>query len=96
VEPELVDQPEDAARLGGRGVLAGRIRPVLVGLAEAPQVGHHHVGAGQQRHDLAVVGPVPRPAVQQHHGRALPGSLVGQPEPVDRCLLAHPAYDTDG
>jgi hypothetical protein len=65
---------------------------MLVGFAKAPRVGHHHVGAGQQRHDLAVVGPVSRPAVQQQHGGVVgswPGSVVGQPESVDLSVLAH-------
>jgi hypothetical protein len=65
---QLIDQPDDAAGLSGGVVLAGRISPVLVGLAEPPQVGHDHVGGGRyQRCHLAVVGPVPRPAVQQQH-----------------------------
>ena len=43
--------------------------------------------AGQQRHELAVVGPVPRPAVQQHHRRAAAGPVVGEAESVDRRRL---------
>ena len=54
-------------------VLAGRIRLVLVGLAEPPQVRHDHVGGRRhERDDLAVVGPVPRPAVQQQHAGPAP------------------------
>jgi hypothetical protein len=43
---QFLDQPEDAASLGGRVVLRGRVGLVLVGLAEAPQVGHDHLGRG--------------------------------------------------
>ena len=69
-EAQFLDQPDEAPGLGGGGVLAGRVGLVLVGLPESPQVGHDHVGgAGHQRYDLAVVRPVPGPAVQQEHGR---------------------------
>jgi hypothetical protein len=93
---QLVDQPDDAAGLGGGVVLAGRIGLVLVRFAETPQVRHYHVGGRRhERDDLPVVGPVPWPAVQQQHSRPCrnsPGSLVGQPESVDRCFLTHTGH----
>jgi hypothetical protein len=101
-QAQFLDQPDDAPGLGSRVVLTGRIGLVLVRLPEAPQVRHDHIGADplaslapggrHQRRDLTVVGPVTRPAVQQQHGRgpvARPSPVVGQPEAVDRCLLAH-------
>jgi hypothetical protein len=63
---------------------------VLVGVAEAAQVGDDHVGAGQQRDHLAVVGAVAGPAVQEHHGGAATGPVVRQPEPVDGLGEPHP------
>ncbi len=93
---QLADQPDDAAGLGGSVVLAGRIRLVLVGFTETPQVRHDHVGGRRhERDDLSVVGPVPRPAMQQQHRGPRPdspGSLIGQPESVDRRLLAHTGH----
>jgi hypothetical protein len=93
---QLIDQPDDAAGLSRGVVLASRIRLVLVGLAEPPQVRHDDVGGRRhERDDLAVVGPVPRPAVQQQHRGSRPnspGSLVGQPESVDRCFLTHTGH----
>ena len=65
---------------------------VLIGLAEAPQVGHDHLGRRcHQGRGLPVVGAVPRPAVQQQDRRLPggPGTVVGQPEPVDLGVLAH-------
>jgi len=92
VEPELVDQPEHARRLGIGGV-GLRGRPVVaVGLSEAAQVGHHDVGVGsEQRDDIAVVGARPRPAVQQDDGRAGARAVVGETEPVDRGAVPHQA-----
>ena len=92
-QAEFVDQRDQAPGLRHGVVLPGRVGLVLVGLAEPAQVRHDHVGYGRHRgRDGAVIGPVPRPAVQHQHGRlscSRPGPLVGQPEPVDRCLLAH-------
>jgi len=48
-EPELPDQPDQAASLGGRGVLVGRLHEVLVRLAEPAQVRDHHVGLVRPR-----------------------------------------------
>jgi hypothetical protein len=90
---QFADQADEAAGLGRGAVLGRRVGPVLVGLAEPAQVGHDHVGAWcQPRDDVAVVGPVSRPAVQQEHRGARPGPVVGQPESVDRCFLAHTGH----
>jgi hypothetical protein len=92
VEPEFRDQPGDAAGLGRGRVLAGRIGPVLVRLAEPAQVRHDDIGRRRdQRHDVAVVSPVARPPVQQQHAASLAGSLVPKPEAVDRRCLLHTA-----
>ena len=91
VQPELVDQPDDTARLCIGVMLAGRIGRVLVGLAEAPQVGHNDIRRRRhQRDDLALVGPVAWPPVQQQHGGTATNPLVCETEPVDGDGLEHP------
>ena len=93
VQLQLGHQADQAAGLSDGAVLAGRIGLVLIRFAEPPQVGHDHVGLGRhQRGDLAVVGPVPRPAVQQQHRTPGPGPLISKPESVDRCFLAHTGH----
>jgi hypothetical protein len=89
-QAQLLDQRDEAPGLGRGVVLQGRVGLMPVGLAEAPQVGHDHVGHGRhRRRDGPVIGPVPRPAVQQQHARSGSEPVIGQPEPVDRCFLAH-------
>ena len=89
-QAELVDQPEHAPGLGGRRVGLGRRGRVLVGGAEAAQVGNDHLGvAGQQGRQGRMIGPVAGPAVQQHHRVAGAGAVVGQGEAVDRGRAGH-------
>ena len=56
--------------MGGGIVLGVRIGRVLVGLTEPSQVGHDHVGGRRhERHDRAVVSPVPgHPCCDQPEG----------------------------
>jgi len=92
VQPELVDQPDDTARLCISALLAGRVGPVLVGLAEAPQVWLNDIRRRRhERGDLAVVGPVAWPPMQQDHGRAATSPLVRQTEPVNSKSATHTA-----
>ena len=85
VDPEVVHEADDAARLCRRGVADGRLHRVFVGLPEPAQVRHDDVRlAGQQRRQRAVVGARPRPAVQQQHQRPVARAVVGQEEAVDR------------
>jgi hypothetical protein len=89
-QPQLVDQACDAARLrGGRVGIGGR--PVmLVRLAEAAQVRRDHLGrGGQPGDDVAEVGAVAGPAVQQDDRRARASPVVGQPEPVNLSAAWH-------
>ena len=67
-----------------QGVTKIVIGRVLVGLAEAPQVGHNDIRRRRhQRDDLALVGPVAWPPVQQQHGGTATNPLVCETEPVD-------------
>ena len=72
VQSEFFDQRDDAAGLGIGAVLGRRVGQVFVGRAEAAQVGYHYVGRWQERNNIAVLGPVARPPVQQHHGGTAP------------------------
>jgi hypothetical protein len=90
VEAELVDQAEHARRLRLGAVGLPRRAVVAVGLAEAAQVRHDDVGMGlEPRDDVAVVGAVARPAVQQDGGHAVPVAVVGEAEAVDRRAARH-------
>ncbi len=71
-QAKLAVERDHPARLGSRAVTRGRIREMLVGLAESAQVRHDHVGRrGGQRRDAPVIGSVPRPAMEQNYGRTL-------------------------
>jgi hypothetical protein len=91
-EPELLDQRDDAARLRGRGVLTARLGLVPVRLAEPPQIRHNDLRRVREpRHHGAVVGPVARPAVQQQHGGATTGPVIGEAEAIHGIALWHTA-----
>jgi hypothetical protein len=94
VQPEFLDQPDDAARLRVGAVLHRRVGRVLVGPAEAAQVGHHDLGRWQQRDNVAVIRPVTRPSMQQHRGRTSAGPLVPKPKPINRNCPIHACEDS--
>jgi hypothetical protein len=56
---------------------------VLVGRAEAAQVGDHDVDVRQCRRNLPVLGTVSWPPMEQHRGRTGSGPLVREAKAVD-------------
>ena len=86
LEAKLLDEGDHAVGLRPGAVALLGIHPMLVRPPESAKVGHHHVDVvPQQWHDVAKVGVIPRPAVQQHH-RPTTGSVafVGQLKSVSR------------
>jgi hypothetical protein len=57
-QAQLLDQRQDAAGLGGRGVRRGRIREMLVRRAEPAQVGNDDIQPVQQLNHRAPVAPL--------------------------------------
>jgi hypothetical protein len=84
---EVADQGEQVA--GDIG--AGYRRPAHAGLAVPAQVrGDHAVaGPGQFGRQEPVDLPAVADAVRQHHQRALPGHVVGDPATLDIQELSH-------
>ena len=80
---QLLDQSDHAAHLSVGRVLLGRTGRVLVGFTKAAEIGIDHLGdVGQARNHLAVVEPITRPAVEQHHRVARPGTVVGESKAI--------------
>lgn len=89
VQPEFFDQRDDTAGLRVGAVLDRRVARVFVGRAEAAQVWYHNVGRWQERGNVAVLGAVARPSVQQHHGETSSRPLVRKPEPINGGCSIH-------
>jgi len=84
-QAEFPDEGDDAAGLGCGAVSLGRIDTMFVRTSEPAQIRHHDVDIlAQQWHNMAKVGVVSRPAMQQNYGLPGPLTLVGQLEPVAR------------
>jgi hypothetical protein len=57
---------------------------VLVRVAEATEVWDDDIDCRRQtRDDIAIVGAIAGPPVQQHHGRTITGALICEPESID-------------
>ena len=58
---------------------------MLVGVPEAAEVGHDDLGgAGQERHQVSIVGPIAGPTVQEDDGRPGADPIIGEPKTIDR------------
>ena len=91
LQPQLFNQPQDAPPLPSNPVLRTRVDHMLVRLPKPPQVRYYDLMPllHQQWPQPPVVGPVPRPAMQQHNRRPLPRPVVSQREPVYRGAVRH-------
>jgi hypothetical protein len=75
-------------------VLHRRVGRMLVGPTKAAQIGDRDIGCWQERDNVAVIGPVTRPSMQQHHSRTSAGPLVPKPEPINRSRAIHARQDS--
>ena len=84
-QPQLFDQPDDAPGLCRPRIGFLRLVDVLVGVPEAAEVGHDDLGgAGQERHQIPIIGSIAGPTVQEDDGRAGADPIIGEPETIDR------------
>src|SRR5690349_17108046 len=85
-QSQFLDQPDDAAGLGGSAVEVLHSHLVFVRAAEPAQIRNDDVGdVAENRNDLPEVVSVAGPAVQQYDGRRASGpeAVEGEPKPVD-------------